>query len=143
MKIATLGTGAMTAALCPHWAAAGHDILVAGRSRDRADALAARIGARSVDLDQAARDADVVLLAVLWQGVDWTLRAAGAGSRALTGKVLIDCTNPVEVEHFTLTSEPGTSVAERVARMSQARVVKAFNLCHADVCRAGPGSQRP
>jgi 8-hydroxy-5-deazaflavin:NADPH oxidoreductase len=32
MKIGTLGSGAMTAALVPHWIAAGHDVMIGGRN---------------------------------------------------------------------------------------------------------------
>lgn len=56
-------------------------------------------------------------------------------SRART---LVDCVNPVEVERFTLTTDGRESLAERVARLTGARVVKAFNLCHAAVWREIP-----
>lgn len=55
----------------------------------------------------------------------------------MAGKVLIDRGNPVEVERFTLTAEPGLSLAECVSQRSGAHVVKAFNLCHASVWAAG------
>lgn len=138
MKIATLGTGTMTAALAPHWVAGGHELVIGGRDEDQARALAGRIGAGSSGLETAADGADVVLLAVRWEGVDWTLEQAGAQDGQLAGKVLIDCCNPVEVERFTLTTEGGESLAERVARLTGARVVKAFNLCHSTVWRDMP-----
>lgn len=138
MKIATLGAGAMTAALVPHWVAAGHELVVGGRDEDRTRALAACLGARYSGLAAAADGADVVLLAVRWEGLGWTLEQAGAQDGRLAGKVLVDCVNPVEVERFTLTTEGGESLAERVARLSGARVVKAFNLCHAAVWRDIP-----
>jgi predicted dinucleotide-binding enzyme len=138
MKIATLGTGAMTGALVPHWVKAGHDVVLGGRDEHRAGVLAADLGARGSGLATAADGADVVVLAVRWEGVHWTLEQAGAQDRRLVGKVLVDCTNPVEVEHFTLTTDCRESLAERVARQTGARVVKAFNLCHAAVWRDMP-----
>lgn len=135
MKIATLGAGAMAAALVPHWVAAGHELVIGGRHEDKARALAAGVGARHSGLAASAEGADVVLLAVRWEAVDWTLEQAGAPDGRLAGKILIDCTNPVEVERFTLTTEGRESLAERVARLSGAKVVKAFNLCHATVWR--------
>ncbi|HEY0572243.1 MAG TPA: hypothetical protein VGD16_11980, partial [Enterovirga sp.] len=62
-----------------------------------------------------------------------TLTAAGASDGALAGKVLIDCTNPGEGERFTLMTGDGHSIAERVRQATNARVVKAFNLCQASV----------
>ncbi len=138
MRIATLGAGTMAAALVPHWAAAGHEVVIGGRDEDQARALAEGLGARHAGLTTAADGADVVLLAVRWEGVDWTLEQAGAPEGRLAGKVLVDCGNPVEVERFTVTTEGGESLAERVARVSGARVVKAFNLCHAAVWRDMP-----
>lgn len=138
MMIATLGTGAMTEALVPHWVKAGHDVVLGGRDEHRAGLLASELGARGSGLATAADEADVVLLAVRWEGVDWTLEQAGAQGGRLAGKVLVDCTNPVEVEHFTLTTDGRESLAEHVARLTGARVVKAFNLCHAAVWRNVP-----
>jgi predicted dinucleotide-binding enzyme len=65
--------------------------------------------------------------------MDWTLAEAGAGDGTLSGKVLIDCNNPVEIEHFTLVTEPGSSLAEQLAADTGARVVKALHLVHARV----------
>ena len=55
MRIATIGTGAMASALAPGWAAAGHELLIGGRSSARAEALAAVLGppARSAGLQDA------------------------------------------------------------------------------------------
>lgn len=138
MRIATLGAGAMTAALVPHWMAAGHELVIGGRDEEKAQALATGLGAGYSELAAAADGADAVLLAVRWEGVDWTLEQAGAQDGRLAGRVLVDCVNPVEVERFTLTTQGRESLAERVARLSGARVVKAFNLCHAAVWRDLP-----
>lgn len=50
---------------------------------------------------------------MLYPGIALTLQQAGAGDGALRGKVLIDCNNPVEVERFTLVTEPGGSLVRR------------------------------
>jgi hypothetical protein len=143
MHIATLGAGHMAGALARPWLSAGHDVTIAGRTPAKAAALAAEIGARAGHLADVAADADVLLLAVLavdLDGVDATLRAAGADDGALAGKVLIDCMNPVEVERFTLTTRggPDPSLAARVQRLTGARVVKAFNLADQGVWRSAP-----
>lgn len=74
-------------------------------------------------------------MAVRWEGIESTLDTIGDLVR---GKILIDCTNPVEVAGFTLTTEPGDSIAELIQRRTGARVVKAFNLCHAEVWKMRP-----
>lgn len=135
MRIGILGAGVMADALGTRWAAAGHEVVVAGRTEAKARALAEKWGARSGTFREAAEFGDVVLVAVLYQGIDHTLAEVGD---ALRGKPVIDCTNPVEVEHFTLVTDPGRSMAQHIAQVTGAHVVKAFNLCHADVWRLDP-----
>ena len=133
MKIGVLGAGRMAEGLVPHWVAAGHEVMIGGRTQAKAQDLAARVGARAGTLREAAEFGEVLFLAVLNAGVDATLRDAGAGDGLLAGKVLIDCSNQIEHEHFTLVSS--TSVSERVAAATGASVVKAFNQVHYDVWR--------
>src|SRR5687767_6941943 len=130
MKIGVLGAGHMAEALVPHWSAAGHEVMIGGRTPTKAQALADRLDVRAGSLRETAVFGDIVLLAVLYQGVDSTLAAAGAADGTLRGKVLVDCNNPVEVERFTLVGEPGVSLAQRLAAATGARVVKAFNQAH-------------
>lgn len=127
MKIGVLGAGRMTEALVPFWIAAGHDVMIGGRTPGRAAALAERLGARAGTLREAAEFADVAMIAVLYAGVDETLREAGD---ALRGKPLIDVTNPVETERFTLVTPPGASIAEEIAARTGARVVKTLHHVH-------------
>jgi 8-hydroxy-5-deazaflavin:NADPH oxidoreductase len=130
MKIAVLGAGRMAEVLVPAWIAAGHDMMIGGRTASRTQALAQRQGARTGTLREAAQFGEVVMLAVLYAGIESTLREAGAAEGVLRGKVLIDCNNPVEVQRFTLVTEPGTSLAEHIAAQTGARVVKALNQAH-------------
>src|SRR5215212_11071466 len=114
MNIGVLGAGRMAEALTAAWIEAGHHVLIGGRTPSRSQALAERLGASSGTLREAAEFGDAVLLAVLYPGVEWTLRAAGVADGTLRGKILIDCNNPVEVEHFTLVTEGHASLAERL-----------------------------
>ncbi len=123
MKIGVLGTGGMAEALGGKWAVR-HDVLVGGRSADKAAALAGRIGARSGTLAEAVAFGDVVLVAV----------PASAAVEALgdaPGKVVVDCTNSI-APGFLL-AEP--TMAARLAASSGGDVVKAFNLCNVAVWR--------
>jgi len=135
MKIGVLGAGRMAEGLVPHWLEAGHEVLIGGRTLAKAQELADRLGARAGTLREAAEFGDVVFLAVLRAGVEPTLHDAGAAEGTLTGKVLIDCTNAIEHERFTVTTAPGASVSEEIARVTGARVAKAFNQVHFDVWR--------
>jgi 8-hydroxy-5-deazaflavin:NADPH oxidoreductase len=95
MKIGTLGSGIMTAALVPHWIAAGHDVMIGGRNTEHAHSVAEQLGANAGRLADAARFGDVVLLAVRSEGLAETIDASGASSGLLSGKIVIDCGNAV------------------------------------------------
>jgi predicted dinucleotide-binding enzyme len=138
MKIGILGAGHMCEALAPHFIAAGHDVMIGGRTPAKAESVARSLGVRSGSLRDAARFADTLLLAVLYQGLEHTLQSSGADAGALAGKVVIDCNNPVEVENFTLVAYPEGSLARHLAARTGAHVVKAFNLAQADVWRHVP-----
>jgi len=140
MKIGVLGAGMMTEALAAGWVRAGHDVLVGGRTPEKAADLAKRIGARAGTLREAAEFGDAVLIAVRLAGLEETLGAAGAADGTLAGKTVIDCGNAVDVSDFSqVTYEGGLSMAEEIARLSPgAHVVKAFNQAHAAVWRMQP-----
>jgi predicted dinucleotide-binding enzyme len=134
MRIGILGTGTLAVALGTRWVRAGHEVLVGGRSPDKAAAAAARMGeARAVTPPEAVAERDAVLLAVSWQGVPDALRTAGAAGGSLAGTPLIDPTNAVAHGVGELLTPDGRSAAEHVAGWAPgARVVKAFHLFPAD-----------
>lgn len=132
MRIGVLGAGRMAAALVPGWVAAGHDVMVAGRTDARAVELAEKCGARSGTLAEAASFGEATLLAVLYAGVDSTLRAAGGDDGTLRGRVLIDITNQVNRQTFLLHT-PELSIAEQIAQRTGADVVKALHQVHGEV----------
>jgi 8-hydroxy-5-deazaflavin:NADPH oxidoreductase len=124
MRIGILGTGTLATALATGWARAGHEIIVGGRSRRKAQAIADAVSGVARPLADVADGADAVLLAVMWTGVAETLAAA-----TVTGVPLIDPTNPVEHGVGVLRVEPGRSFAGHVADLAPgAHVVKAFHL---------------
>lgn len=129
MRVALLGTGSLATTLGTAWAAAGHSILVAGRDPERAAAAAAAIGpaARAVDPTDVAA-ADVVVVAVAWEGLEPALALAGGPAGALAGTTVVDCTNAIDFATGRLLVESG-SAAEVVARVAVgAHVVKALHL---------------
>ncbi|GII96111.1 NADPH-dependent F420 reductase [Sinosporangium siamense] len=128
MRIGVLGTGVLAEALGSAWVRAGHEVVVGGRSREKAAALAGRLGgtASAAGLREAVAGCDAVLLAVSWDGVEEVLEVAGSG---LAGVPLIDPTNAVEHGVGVLLTGPGGSGAQRIAALAPgAHVVKAFNM---------------
>lgn len=129
MRIGILGNGGVAAGLGAAWVAAGHDVVIAGRSAERAAAAAEKIGAASAPVAEAVRGRDAVLLAVPWSAVEPMLRAAGD----LAGVVVIDPTNPVTHAVGDHLVPAGRSAAEEIARMAPGSlVVKAFHLVPAE-----------
>lgn len=78
------------------------------------------------------------MLAVLYQGLEYTLEASGAYRGTIHGKTLVDCCNPVETKLFTLVPYVEGSLAQHVATRTGAWVAKAFNLAQADIWRRPP-----
>jgi predicted dinucleotide-binding enzyme len=129
----------MTEALAAQWVRAGHEVLIGGRTPDKAAALAERIGARAGTLAQAAEFGEAVLLAVRRQGLEETLQQAGAPDGSLAGTTIIDCGNAVDTSDFSLVTWEGKSLAERAQALAPgSHLVKAFNLCHAKVWEMTP-----
>jgi 8-hydroxy-5-deazaflavin:NADPH oxidoreductase len=131
MRIGIIGTGTLAEALGTGWVRAGHEVVVGGRSPDKAQALADRLGGatRALPPQEVANGRDAVLLAVAWAGVEDALRSAGAPDGALDGMPLIDPTNAVGHGVGVLLTEPDESAAQRIAALAPgAHVVKAFHL---------------
>jgi len=74
----------------------------------------------------------VVVLAVPWEVVPPVLAQAGD----LSGKVLIDCTNPIRWENGPVVAIEGSGVQEIAKRTPGAKVVKAFNTLGAEHLQA-------
>jgi 8-hydroxy-5-deazaflavin:NADPH oxidoreductase len=127
MKIAVIGTGSVGGTLGRRWAELGHAVTFGVRDTGDADAkaLVAKIRgeARLASVRDAARDADVVVLATPYAANVAAITSAGD----LTGKILIDVTNPIGA-NFSLAVGFDDSGAEQVARLAPgARVFKAMN----------------
>lgn len=132
MNTAVVGAGQVGRALGGGLAAVGHAVVWGvpdPSSPKHADIPTAR--RRSVA--DAVADADIVLLCVPWAAVEDAVAAAGD----LTGRIVIDCTNPlafVPGEGLSLALGHETSGAERVAALaSGAHVVKTLNQTGAEI----------
>ena len=130
MKIGLLGTGNLALTLGNAWAGAGHSIVVTGRNPDRAKAAAEQIGAAAAPAapHEVADRVDVVVVAIAWDGLEQALSLIGGPDGALSGKTVIDCTNPIDYSTGRLLPESG-SAAEYVARLATgSHVVMALHL---------------
>jgi 8-hydroxy-5-deazaflavin:NADPH oxidoreductase len=125
----------MGSALARRLAAAGHEVRVGSRDRERGREKAAQAAAAfGGTCRAAAANADVVVLAVPWDATLDTLRLLGD----LDGAVLVDVTNPFD-EVATGDRDAGrSSGAERIqAFVPRTRVVKAWNHVYSAVIRRG------
>jgi predicted dinucleotide-binding enzyme len=126
MKIALIGSGHIGEGLGRAWAKHGHTLVYGARNPTDPDlaAICRETGATATPVGDAARDADVVVMAVPWAALDDVLAALGD----LSGKVVIDCMNAVERPAVVLHFGRTTSWAEEMQKkMPGARVVKSFN----------------
>ncbi|MFC7549700.1 NADPH-dependent F420 reductase [Plantactinospora sp. GCM10030261] len=139
MKIGVLGTGGMAAALGGAWTAAGHEVVIGGRSGEHAERIARRIGAAGhSSLRDAAAHGDAVLVAV---PATVAPHLVGGLATELVDRTVIDCTNPLVPTNdgLMLDSAGATSVAGQLAAVApEAHVVKAFNLCHVSIWTLRP-----
>jgi 8-hydroxy-5-deazaflavin:NADPH oxidoreductase len=127
MKIAVIGTGSVGGTLGRRWAELGHSVCFGVRDVADADAraLVAKIkgDVRLASVSDAAKDAEVVVLATPYAANAAAIASAGD----LSGKILLDVTNPIGA-NFTLAVGYTTSGAEEVAKLApRARVIKAMN----------------
>jgi 8-hydroxy-5-deazaflavin:NADPH oxidoreductase len=129
LKIAILGAGNVGGALGKAWARAGHVIVygvpVPDDPKHRTVAASAD-DAQVLDVHAAARDADVIVLAVPFDAARDAIRASGD----LSGRVVIEATNPLRPAGSGLELSLGfsTSGGEQAAEAAKgAAVFKTLN----------------
>ena len=132
MNIALLGSGDVAKTLAAGFLKHGHDVTLGTRTPAKlADWAKKNSKGRVASFAEAAKFAEVVVLAVKGTAAGDALRAAGAAN--LAGKPVIDATNPIAdsppvngvLKFFTSLDE---SLMERLQReFKEARFVKAFN----------------
>ena len=128
MNIGILGAGKVGGTLGTAWARKGHRIRFGVRRHDSPEIkeLLRKIGplASAGSVEEAASFGEAILLATPWPAAEEVLRGAGD----LTGKILLDCMNPLKPGLAGLSIGTTTSAGEMVAQWAPgARVVKIFN----------------
>lgn len=125
MRIAVIGAGNVGSGLGRAAVVAGHDVVVAAAHPEKAQAVAAEIGAQSAEsVAAAASGAQVVVLAV---PASEATAVATAAASAAPAAVIVDATNPLNATFDGLAID-GLSGAEAVQQAAGGTpVVKAFN----------------
>jgi len=118
MKIGFIGAGNMASALGKRFVARGHELFLshardAAKLRAAADALGG--GTEIGTAAEAVRFADVVVLSVVWAGVDEALAAAGS----LEGKTVWSIVNPLKPDLSGLALGTTTSGSEAIAAQAK------------------------
>jgi len=134
MKIGIIGSGNVGGALGSRWAKLGHEVIFGTRDPQGKDMqqLSAKSSGktRAAALAETARESDVLLLSVPWQAAQQVVASLGD----LSGKILIDASNPLLPDLSGLAVGTTTSAAEQVAAWARgAKVVKAFNTVGANI----------
>lgn len=142
MTIAVIGTGNMGSGFAKLFASTGEKVVIGARDPAKASQLAQEIGGdvEGGGIAAAVKLADVILVAVWYQHFEETSRAAGD----LSGKVIIDISNPVTEDFKGLRLGHTTSAAEELQKLApQAKVVKAFNTIFAQLLPTEARSSTP
>jgi 8-hydroxy-5-deazaflavin:NADPH oxidoreductase len=136
MEITIIGTGNMARGIGTRAVAGGHDVTLLGTEQAKAEELARELGG-SVKAGTVGDpiSGDVVVLAV-WYPV--TREVAKRYGDSLDGKVVVDISNPLDVEAFEpVVPEAGSAAQELAAAAPGAKVVKAFNTTFAGTLAGG------
>lgn len=129
------GTGDQGRGLARRFALAGHSVIIGSRVEQRAvavadallDTLPVAADIRGAGNEEAAGGADVVVVAVPWEGHEALLRGV---ADALVGKVVVDCVNPLGFDKagaYALDVSEGSAAEQAAALLPDSRVVAAFH----------------
>jgi NADPH-dependent F420 reductase len=126
------GTGDQGKGLARRFAMAGHRVIIGSRSADRAAAAAAEIASDELDVrgmtnQDTARDAQIVIAAVPWEGHGELLSSL---ADELADKIVIDCVNPLGFDArgaYALPVAEGSAAQQAANLLPASMVVAAFH----------------
>lgn len=144
MRVTIIGTGNMARGIATRLLAGGHEVALLGREAGKGEDLARDLGG-SVSVGEVGDpiSGDVVVLAVPYEAAGLVVRRYGDD---LSGKVVVDITNPVDWQTFDgFVTPPDSSAAEEIQKAAPegARVVKAFNTTFAGTLVEGEVAGQP
>ena len=132
MKIGILGSGDVGKALARGFASRNHEVMISSREPAKLQDFVSEQGGkiRSGSFEEAAKFGELVVIATLFSGTKHALDLADPAN--LSGKTVIDCTNPLRFEEGKMPQLSlgfDNSAGEEVQRwLPDAKVVKAFNI---------------
>lgn len=142
MDVTIIGTGNMARGIGRRVLDGGHKLTVVGKDRERAEEVAGDLGGEvstAVSGDQL--DGDVVFLAVYYPDAR---EAVEQYRDQLSGKTVVDITNPVNDSYDALVVPPDGSATQELAQLApDARFVKAFNTTFANTLTTGEVAGQP
>ncbi|KAA0095975.1 NADP oxidoreductase [Mycolicibacterium sp. P1-18] len=136
-NISIIGTGNMARAIGTLAVAGGNVVEIVGRDRSKAADLAAALGGNTTTGEfGSVPTGDIVIVALRFADVVPVVTHYG---NALSGKVIVDISNPFNEAADGLAIADDTSIAREVAKAApaDARVVKAFNTVFGHVLEKG------
>lgn len=147
MDVTIIGTGNMARAIGSRVHAGGHNLTIVGKDAERAEEVATELqeaaGNGSIATAVAGDElsGDVVVLAVYYPD------ARGAVEQyadQLSGKVVVDITNPVNDTFDGFVVPPDSSATQELSELApEAQWVKAFNTTFAGTLSAGEVAGQP
>jgi predicted dinucleotide-binding enzyme len=140
--ITIIGSGNMARAIGTRAEAAGRSLQILSRSPEHAASLAAELGAGTTSGGLGdIPEGDIVVLALYFGPAKEVATHYGD---TLSGKTVVEISNPTDPAFDSLTVEPGSSAAEEIAALLPgAEVVKAFNTTFAGPLAAGAKGGMP
>jgi NADPH-dependent F420 reductase len=113
----------------------GHRVVIGSRQTERAETAATEVadsiaGGSQIEgmtNDAAAETADVVVIAVPWEGHERLLQSL---TSALAGKIVIDCVNPMAFDNrgaYALDVPEGSAAEQAASLLPDSTVVAAFH----------------
>jgi predicted dinucleotide-binding enzyme len=128
VKITFIGYGQVGGPLADHLQRLGHEVILAAaepNSLNLQKALGRNPDLRVAPPQEAVQRAKVVFLATPFQANEAAVKSV---AEELTGKILVDCTNPVgpNLTHSLNSSQSGSEMVQKL--VPEAKVVKAFTI---------------
>jgi hypothetical protein len=139
MKVGVIGAGKMGATFAKRLGDAGHDVFITSRKIDEANQVAQSTPGKvkAVRQSELAKAVDVLIAATPYPQQAEAIRASGD----ITGKIIVDISNPLEGDMSGLVVGHTTSAAEEIAKtLRGARIVKAFNTIFQNVLATAPAN---
>lgn len=136
-SITLIGSGNMARGIGSRAVAAGYDVQVLDRDPAKASELAGDLEGAEAGAITDTPTGDIVVLAIPYGATEEVVDQVG---ESLTGKTVVDITNPVDFETFErLVTPVDSSAAEEIAKLvpRAAAVVKAFNTTFGGTLAAG------